>query len=1107
MLQTLISALCVVLPRRLTGELRPIARRKVRQAFLDNETQQTFSQGKVPAIVHWAGGHPVLFAISIGAIAALMGGSAEWLSRDCLTFLLPSSIANFNVVEFFGPAWGVQATLVALVYPIVFSFVAVLIQRKASAKVMLRVYMLESGVLPAGLSSLLLTGVMTVEYFLLPYLASAWLTFMLFFNGTWLLANIALAGYFLTKTSRFLQDEAGHLALTRLAVGRVLRDEVENSLVQELCAGLPEHWGNDSRSVSAQGASVSMVGWSTEGDSVSRSLKGLQRLVDIRAGVLRFALSLATARPVPEASPARRSHSSRYAASFSPPFGRAVSGEIVLGYVYKGQSLTGFERALIRSAFVFRPDKGTSFQLTTNDMLQELMLDAQALAEQRRFTAAREAFLTAVRLHANLLSACEQQADSFNSAAQLHREPYRFFGSDSFHGSWLDLYRPLATIAVNVLEEDSSLFEAISYTPSKLAGLVKTQPFSLHAESMLVPGYLLYRLAIWWTRRVQAIGGDSHLASSIKLSEPSASIYRQALIAFIGGWSSFQIRIPESSEGELRWWQICNRAKAYCRHVEESARLLLDAVARKDEEASTWLGDHFIKWWGTKQFELEIDDIDGLSEFSHIDYSLLEMTYAQARDVVRSLDGGPGSDAFIEQAANLALRRYWEAFRLLIACSLLANARANTAIGSLELKVASHFILGKEFNPGSRAVCDPYRSTDNVLSAVISICFTDKKKTSRLDGFFEKLQTFKKTPMVSGWTYGGSVPRTDVESFKFEFVAILLALVKPSRRHVSGVWGTVVAHPRSHAAFGWLYDDIESLKRISNFGEELSQCLWRPGSLSLMSFANVLRAELGLKEITPGARYSVWLLGRALRTSALWDQEITHLSRTVSSSHLSTLTSQVLNLAFPENQGSSEAYSFCTVSPGKVDAAKPHAYSNGWFSIDELHEGASREFNTSMLDHVAQELRRFVVVNALMDLIDERKLKPATGGDDSQLIEDVAKQCSAIQAAGKPPIILGTSNYVRALSPHYDDAQTDRVPAGVTLKRPNLGTRTSVRAYLNGTPVFEVALPGDACYVIPGDLIDTVTLQGESLSKCFAVSHERKGAEKVILRWSWASAA
>lgn len=60
---------------------------------------------------------------------------------------------DFDVGAFTGVPWTVQATLVALVYPIVLSFIALMLQRKAHSSVALRVYVLDSAVVPAGASS------------------------------------------------------------------------------------------------------------------------------------------------------------------------------------------------------------------------------------------------------------------------------------------------------------------------------------------------------------------------------------------------------------------------------------------------------------------------------------------------------------------------------------------------------------------------------------------------------------------------------------------------------------------------------------------------------------------------------------------------------------------------------------------------------------------------------------------------------------------------------------------------------------------------------------------------------------------------------------------
>jgi hypothetical protein len=60
---------------------------------------------------------------------------------------------DFDVATYTGVPWSVQSTLVALVYPIVLAFIALMLQRKANSTVSLRVYVLDSGVIPAGASS------------------------------------------------------------------------------------------------------------------------------------------------------------------------------------------------------------------------------------------------------------------------------------------------------------------------------------------------------------------------------------------------------------------------------------------------------------------------------------------------------------------------------------------------------------------------------------------------------------------------------------------------------------------------------------------------------------------------------------------------------------------------------------------------------------------------------------------------------------------------------------------------------------------------------------------------------------------------------------------
>lgn len=112
----------------------------------------------------WGGSHPIIFAALIGivctilALVCLPAPYPEWI-----VIHFPDLPADYTHAAFFGTIWTVQATLIALVYPIVLTFVPILLQRRASSKFALGFYMRDSAVLPAGTSSLALLVVLSLQ--------------------------------------------------------------------------------------------------------------------------------------------------------------------------------------------------------------------------------------------------------------------------------------------------------------------------------------------------------------------------------------------------------------------------------------------------------------------------------------------------------------------------------------------------------------------------------------------------------------------------------------------------------------------------------------------------------------------------------------------------------------------------------------------------------------------------------------------------------------------------------------------------------------------------------------------------------------------------------
>jgi len=236
----LLSRGLYLLPAGLTGRVRGTAKQLVREALSKNATGQELRFNLLERLLLVGGNHPLVFALGVGLLSA----AVAWVTLPLPQFGWPGLPApklpdDFTLAGFFGSVWGVQATMVALVYPIVITFVTILLQRRATAKAALSVYVLYSGVLPAGTSSLLLVAVMAIEYLASPYAPTASFVWAIAFNGVWLMANLGLTGYFLIKTVRFVQDEESNQAYLRLAVSSVLPQQLTVSLARHLTSRAP----------------------------------------------------------------------------------------------------------------------------------------------------------------------------------------------------------------------------------------------------------------------------------------------------------------------------------------------------------------------------------------------------------------------------------------------------------------------------------------------------------------------------------------------------------------------------------------------------------------------------------------------------------------------------------------------------------------------------------------------------------------------------------------------------------------------------------------------------------------------------------------------------
>jgi hypothetical protein len=183
--------------------LRSVVARDEASWFEQNIQRRRMGLSKLERDLLIAGEHPFRFAFSLLALQISLVALVAVVPRDWIAFAWFDWDSAEHLTHF-STVWTIQATLAALVYPIVIAFVAVYLQRRPAAETFVHLYMLNSGGLAAGLSSLALVTVMGVQYLMLSTWGTAWLPGWAAIDTAWFIINAAMTTFFLFRTVEFL---------------------------------------------------------------------------------------------------------------------------------------------------------------------------------------------------------------------------------------------------------------------------------------------------------------------------------------------------------------------------------------------------------------------------------------------------------------------------------------------------------------------------------------------------------------------------------------------------------------------------------------------------------------------------------------------------------------------------------------------------------------------------------------------------------------------------------------------------------------------------------------------------------------------------------------
>ena len=794
---------------------------------------------------------PTSFGIQAFALVSIFAIATAFVDPKHLVVFCVANFDNSDSIAYFSALWAVQASVAALVYPIVIAFVTILLGQKNNAKATLHIYLHDSAARLAGLSAILLILQMGIQYFFIPYIQIKTFIAWIVFDGMWFLINIVLMIHFLDRTFDFIQPSRRFEIMRRHAVNITWPREARFHLARHFFQLAVEEnlLPGPSYGALQNGKPSVLMGTSilkTEKPTVSCKHRNKRQLSDIRFRLLAWATkswlkraNLAySLRSEEETWP----YQNRDAVIAFPldPFA-IYEGDTTLCRVEGETPLSCLERFFIRHSFVFRESDREIVELTANDILMDMQAEAITFLRSGELEAFEKSINNMLALYESLLDA-SQLLDAKGGNTNVMQI------LDRNHWSARPVYEILSRHFIDLFEAASnklSLGEdyvsSLTHTPNRLFSHAQNKPVPIILKYFIgLSPILLGYIENWWVRTIEQQGETKHsLCNPTMLRPPFYGLHDNVLREFIGAWESLKNhRILQLDIEKADWKYIQQSAECLASHLSHTVVMLFDCILRGDCNAAEWLADVLLKWYGEMQFKFR-----GIHDYFLHNQRLLtiEILSEDWNEVERRIEiesfgvpGTPRSSAVIAACLN----NLW-IDTCCIAIYVLAIWNKNCERdSSLPAHILSALVNGRPLRHGGHAVDGdkPYSNADKLLIAILRQHYVDghyrRGYRNRLDKYVERISQLSQPEMVSGriYTWSGS---NDLDSVRDgQLLALMLTLPiewKPSRKVESILEEWSRSENRNLREFKRMLDNWKTRLNDASFSELMESygCLKR----------------------------------------------------------------------------------------------------------------------------------------------------------------------------------------------------------------------------------------------------------------------------------------
>ena len=835
-----------------------LLRKEERDWFKSNDLRRRLRFHWFAREVLKGGEHPIRYAFGLSALfvlAVCLGGfiPEDWFSGY-------SSWGTPEQLTYFTSLWAVQATIAALVYPFIIAFVALFLDRRPSSKALLQIYLLDSGGLTAGLSSLFLVLAMAVQYVMLSTYSLVRAMTWVAIDSVWFVYNVVLTIWFLFRTVEFLHSDFQMEVVRRYAANVALPREIANLLRFQLFANAQKKgWipGPEYLDVESEGQPQVLMrsfGLRMGEVSVQRNLVEQSRLTNVLYWPLRLAVAgwqkkARKKQPVHVSGLPNKPKSPLLIFALLP--GGIYEAEVVLARVEGEPKLSLWQRVFVWTSFWFMPLRFEHRHVTSAEILADLETDARVSAGSGDVAEFEQGYSRVTEMHRTLLGASLVKSDEGNVGSWAMIPDVFKFPDRPVHELWANTYRSLFDAAGSLLPQEIRPIRRLCHVVEHLHGSeLQQSPVEIRARVLLLPTLLMYSLGNWWSQHVEEQGVLQHGPNEMALLRPPLQgAYEETLLHFVGGWDSAKEILADfpNRNGKFVWENAKDLLKLNVTHVNYTCLMLLRAVARGDQAAAEWLADVISKWGGdASSYDLVPSVLYRKSDFITIEgvsqeWSVVEQSLGLDDNDRRFI--GQDKSGLQRHVCLAALRNYWRDIRFLtleILLSWAAREESKLSERSLAVYVATGLLTGRQWRGGGQTK-EPLSelTASNYLTAKARQYGANSSYrqgyVAQLDTFVESAKDILRPDMVPGrvYSYSGA---DDVESLQDAQLIIFVILSAAEWR---------LGEPLRRQLAIWTSSNFQPTELVKHRAEAMKQRLDEVGDALCPELIDRLLSQMG----------------------------------------------------------------------------------------------------------------------------------------------------------------------------------------------------------------------------------------------------------------------